>query len=197
MLLYLICCALARTTDALEKDIHAKLDSIDKKLKSLKSLGKQIDEMNPGLEKESPTEVIQKTIILYNIDTERTDQFNNIKIVKDQPNYQVSGTCFMATSSAPIFEFRANKVTVARKVTIGKFNECKCLPQMLSFQFFRGDEMVMESKMVDLAKSLPDGNELDLETEIIFDTMKVNVWRNHGDPEKTCLPHVEVWGPKL
>ena len=31
----------------------------------------------------------------------------------------------------------------------------------------------------------------------LFETIKVNVWRNHEDSEKTCLPHFKVFGPNL
>ena len=186
-----------RDLETLEEEIHEKLDSIDEQLAELKHLKMELELLNPHVphEKETP-QLDTKEIYLASIDTSRTDEGMNVGLsFGGEPQLQHGEPRFFAASQAPVAIFRSKGLSAARKVVIEPTKSSTSNPRMVSFLFKVNDETSFESKVFDLDNGTDSPTEFDLETEVMFDTVVVSVWRNWGDASITCLPDFKILGP--
>ena len=195
MMIFVLSVLAVRDLGTIEEEIHEKLDAIDAKLSELKHLKMELDLLNPHVPHTTETLPLDvKEIFLASVDTSRTDEGMNMRPFSGEKPLKHDEPRFFATSQAPVALFRAKGLTAARKIVIDSVKESPSNPRMVSFQFKVGNEVSFESKVIDLEMGIDTPLEIDLETEVLFDSIVVSVWRNWGDAT-TCLPLFEILGP--
>ena len=116
---------------------------------------------------------------------------------KSEPIPESAPLCWAGDGNAPLFTFYSLSLTAARLILFEPFPSMSCAPRQLRFLFYHGDELLMKSKVIDLMDGFTSPITYDLETEVVFDKVVVDIIQNWGDEFKTCLSRFHIYGPKF
>ena len=188
-----------RKLDA-DEILQRKYDKIQKQLDLLENLKNEVISLkrlrNGNIIRTFDTE--EKGIALVSINKERTKEYEASSIF---PRSKIEAVT--VESRAPILHYKliaksSNQRTFATKInikyrTITSSNIKQCV-----FKFINATQssydVSFETQPIDLPKST-EPFVFDLETEVEFTDLEVNVLLNRGDKHYTSIPNINVYGP--
>jgi hypothetical protein len=186
-------------------ELGVRLDHIEKKLNDLRILKEQLSLLIPEspfqTESQSFEALEEKPLVLFSIDTSRTAELQSLMAPLDflratpiLPNS--FPPAIFAPRGAPLFLFRPTKLAVAKRIVLDPCQvESFCSVKTVRFEFYYENQLIFRSRVINLALTYDDEIEIELDTEIIFDCVIVNVIRNWGNDFETCLGSFHVKGP--
>ncbi|OHT11660.1 hypothetical protein TRFO_03872 [Tritrichomonas foetus] len=198
--------SLSNDLDVIQSELSLKIEQINKELEQLSEIRTKLSLLNPA-NLDSSVENIEKSeeekkLILVSVNSSRTREYHNLQkphliFKKDIPIPEDFPTCWVGEQTAPLFTFRPFSLTAARFLVFEPTPEIPCAVKQLRFEFYHDNELMMKSKVIDLLNGFSEPITVDLETEVVFDQVVVNVIQNWGDDFKTCLTRFHVYGPRV
>ena len=204
MILLLICSySTFEETENKKKDEILKLEQILYKLSNLSMVREKLNDL---LLNQSDSKIKTRTekpvpLSLVSINSTRTNQYSNFQMpfqlfrkkIKLPSNFAPS---FIAKQNAPIFKFRSIFLSLARHIIFAPIpaNSSSTIRQF-RIVFYLRNEPAYKTHVYDLPNRYSEPITFDFETDIVFDSMELDVVQNWGDIEKTYMNHFQIYGP--
>jgi hypothetical protein len=194
MLLFFFVEIHSRDVREIEESVIAELRLVDEQLNQLRKLRQELNLARPSIEKESVN--YERTsnlesLKLVSVDVSRTREELNAKLFAHEGS-DPSILTFIISGSAPIITFKSEFPLTARRLRIRSTTGLQCSVRQFRLHFLYDSEFTFTSRVIELPNKAQI-NEFDLEVDLIYDTVKVDVLRNWGDECKTCLNYFELY----
>ena len=189
--------------DDISENIRAKVDAINLLLNNLDNKRKKLEFISAQKQQSNGKKEEEKLVSLLYINSTRSSEYNNLIkpfqmfMKKEETNLNSEQNIyFLSQGFSPIYVFKPQEISIVNYIYISNQKFKKCLPKQILFEFYYKNEIIKKSKVIDIYQNESLKIQIDLNYNILFDKIKINVIQNWGDNYLTCLPKFKLFGPK-
>lgn len=141
-----------------------------------------------------------KIIFLSKINKTRTEEYSNSrKILNLFLNKEAPSKTTYIDSLSPILTYKTFSFDVCSGFIV-KYSGYKdintCLIKQFVLRFYYNNDLMFETEEINCYSDLRDYY-YDLESNVVFDTIELDVLNNFGSKELTCIPELIINGPVI